>query len=177
MSRLPEVVVRELRAFGDDRGRFFETYQEERYGVAIKQSNVSVSAKGVLRGLHSQMPTPQGKLVTVLTGRVWDVVVDARPGSPRFGQWEGFELSEENGRQVWVPPGFLHGFLSQEDGTILSYHVTAPYDPIGDLSVAWNDPALGIEWPLSGPPLLSPKDAAALPLAEIDPARLVAYEP
>lgn len=181
-TRFPEAALFELVVRGDDRGRFLETYRRERYrelglDFEIVQSNVSVSAKGVLRGLHAQMPSPQGKLVTVLAGRVWDVIVDARLGSPRYGEREGFDLSAENGRQLWVPPGFLHGFLSQEDGSLLSYHVDAAYDPAGDFSVRWDDPDLGIGWPLETAPILSAKDEAAPLLRDLPPERLLPYAP
>ncbi|RYG36985.1 dTDP-4-dehydrorhamnose 3,5-epimerase [bacterium] len=172
-TRLSGIKLFELRAFGDDRGWFSETFQRERYREAglemeIVQSNVSVSnRKGVLRGLHAQMPSPQGKLVSVLRGAVWDVVVDIRRDSPDFGQWEGFELTAANHRQLWVPPGFLHGFLVCKRGTVFSYHVTAPYDPNGDFAVRWDDPDIGIEWPLEGEPLLSSKDKVAPLLADL----------
>lgn len=179
-TSLADAKLFELRSFGDERGRFFEAWNLKRYREAgidhqFVQSNVSISHRGVLRGLHAQNPSPQAKLLTVMSGAIWDVIVDVRPGSPTFMKWEGFSLSAENGRQLWVPVGFLHGFLSLEPDTVVNYLVTAPYDPSGDFSVAWNDPQIGIEWPLQGEPSLSPKDAIAKPFAEIDPARWIAY--
>lgn len=179
-TSLTDAKLLELRSFRDDRGRFFEAWNLSRYrdaGIDLDfvQSNISVSHRGVLRGLHAQNPTPQGKLVTVLNGAVWDAIVDARPGSPTYLQWEGFELSADNRRQLWVPPGYLHGFISLAADTLVNYLVTAPYDPVGDFSVAWNDPDLGIQWPDLGEPSLSPKDAVAKRFGEIDPIRWINY--
>jgi len=182
-TTLLDAVVFEMRAFGDNRGEFYEAWNRSRYvdaglDVSFVQSNISVSRRGVLRGLHSQCPNPQGKLISVQHGRIWDVIVDARPGSPTYLRWEGFDLSSENHRQLWVPTGFLHGFLAIEEGTVVNYLVTAPYDAAGDLSVIWNDPQLGIEWPLEeiGEPILSGKDAAAGRFSDLGPERLVRYE-
>jgi dTDP-4-dehydrorhamnose 3,5-epimerase len=177
-TALPGLRLFELSRFSDARGRFFETYRLDRYAAAgidaaFVQTNVSVSGRGVLRGLHAQNPTPQGKLVTVLGGAAWDVAVDVREGSPTFGVWESFELTGDNGLQLWVPPGYLHGFLSLAPETIFSYAVTAPYDPSGEFGVAWDDPDLAVAWPLAGigTPDLSPKDAQAPRLSATDPAR------
>jgi len=186
MTRLPtelqDAVLFEMRAFGDNRGEFYEAWNHARYAEAgldatFIQSNVSVSHRGVLRGLHAQCPNPQGKLISVPYGRIWDVIADVRPGSPTYMAWQGFELSSTNHRQLWIPPGFLHGFLSLEAATVVNYLVTAPYDPAGDLSVAWNDPELGIVWPLEeiGEPLLSGKDAAAPAFSLLGNHRLVPY--
>lgn len=172
----------ELGAFSDERGAFFESWNVARYresGIDLRftQSNFSFSRKNVLRGLHAQYLKPQGKLVTVVQGRIWDVIVDVRRGSPTFGKWQGFELSSENHHQLWVPTGFLHGFLSLEDGTVVNYLVTAPYHPAGDFSVAWNDPDIGIEWPLdeSELPILSKKDEGAPKLSGIPRKRFIHY--
>ena len=133
------------------------------------QDNHSRSQKGVLRGLHFQNPNPQGKLVRVVAGRVWDVAVDLRRASPTFGQWFGTELSAANKRMFWVPQGFAHGFLSLEDGTDFIYKCVGYYEPASEHSLLWNDPAIGIEWPLGGmEPLLSGKDKAGKPLGEIE---------
>ena len=133
------------------------------------QDNHSKSARGVLRGLHFQNPNPQGKLVRVVAGRVWDVAVDIRQSSPHFGKWVGVELSAANKRMFWVPEGFAHGFVALEDGTEFLYKCTAPYDAAAEHSLMWNDPAVGIEWPLEGiEPQLSGKDAQAKSLNEIE---------
>lgn len=172
----------ELRTFGDDRGYFFELWNQGRYAatdvnMTFVQTNISFSKKGVLRGMHAQCPTPQGKLVTVMSGRIWDAIVDVRPGSPTYMRWQGFELSAANGHQLWVPPGFLHGFLALEDDSMVGYMVTAPHDPAGEFSVAWDDPEIGIEWPLDqvGERILSPKDASAPIFSLIGHDRLVPY--
>ena len=175
-SRLPECKVLEPAVFGDERGYFFETWNAERFGdhglpTRFVQSNVSSSARGVLRGLHYQWPNPQGKLVTVLEGEVYDVAVDIRRGSPRFGSWAAVVLSAENKRQFWIPEGFAHGFAVLSERAIFSYLCTAQYDRAADASVRWDDPAIGIDWPVSAP-LLSPKDAIAPLLAEVEPRRL-----
>lgn len=174
---LPEVLVVEPVAFGDARGLFAETWNAARYAAhgvdaTFVQDNMSRSRQGVLRGLHLQEPHGQGKLISVLHGEVWDVAVDVRRDSPRFGRWFGTRLSADPLRQLWIPPGFAHGFLVLSEEAVLSYKVTAPHHPEAELTVAWNDPALGIEWPLTRSPLLSPRDAAAPRLADIDPERL-----
>jgi len=179
-TRLPGCKVVEPAVFGDDRGFFFETWNAERYGqhglpTKFVQSNVSSSARGVLRGLHYQWPHPQGKLVSVLEGEVYDVAVDIRHGSPTFGQWAAVILSAENKRQFWIPEGFAHGFAVVSERAVFSYLCTAAYDKAADAGVRWNDPAIGIDWPV-GEPLLSPKDEAAPLLAEIAQDRLPAFD-
>lgn len=173
-TAIPGPVIIEPKVFGDDRGFFLESWNAARFREAgldfdFVQDNHSRSAKGVLRGLHFQNPNPQGKLVRVVAGRVWDVAVDIRRSSPHFGRWVGVELSAANKRMFWVPPGFAHGFVSLEDGTEFLYKCTALYDPASEHSLRWDDPALAIEWPLEGVvPQLSGKDQAALTLAEIE---------
>ena len=180
-TSLPGCVVVEPAVFGDDRGFFFETWNADRYGqqglpTKFVQSNVSSSSRGVLRGLHYQWPNPQGKLVSVLEGEVYDVAVDIRRGSPTFGQWAAVILSAENKRQFWIPEGFAHGFAVLSERAIFSYLCTAQYDKAADAGVRWNDPAIGIDWPVSAP-LLSAKDEAAPLLADIVPERLPVYVP
>lgn len=172
-TTIPDVVVLEPKVFGDSRGFFLESYNEEVFRQAtgseltFKQDNHSRSSKGVLRGLHYQVQQPQGKLVRVVRGAVFDVVVDIRPTSATFGQWVGAELSEDNHRQLWVPPGLAHGFLVLSETADFLYKTTDYYAPAYERSIAWNDPAIGIEWPLSGAaPVLSAKDAAAPSLAD-----------
>ena len=173
---LPGCVVIEPRVFGDDRGWFYESWNRERFAEAglpmqFVQSNVSRSRRGVLRGLHYQWPNPQGKLVSVLEGDVWDVAVDIRRGSPGFGSWTAVELSGENKRHFWIPEGFAHGFVVLSESAIFSYLCTAVFDPAADAAIRWNDPELAIDWPVRAP-LLSAKDAAATLLAEAPEARL-----
>ena len=165
----------EPRVFRDDRGRFVETWHSERYaalGLAgpWAQDNVSVSRRGVLRGLHAQHPTAQGKMVTVLQGRVFDVAVDIRTGSPGFGTWVGAELDGESMAALWIPPGFAHGFLVLSDEAVFAYKCTAPYDPAAEFSVRWDDPRIGIRWPGGVAPLLSAKDAMAPMLDDLQRA-------
>ncbi|HEX8654739.1 MAG TPA: dTDP-4-dehydrorhamnose 3,5-epimerase [Allosphingosinicella sp.] len=173
-TALPEVKLIEPKLFGDDRGFFLEswnarTFAEAGIDAAFVQDNHSRSARGVLRGLHYQMVRPQGKLVRVVAGRAFDVAVDIRRSSPHFGQWVGYELSAENKRMLWVPGGFAHGFLALEDGTDFLYKCTDYYAPEHDRSIRWDDPAIGIEWPLDGiEPILSGKDAAAPLLADAE---------
>lgn len=168
---IPEVVLLEPKVFGDSRGFFYESYNErvfrEATGVAPRfvQDNHSRSARGVLRGLHYQVRQPQGKLVRVARGAVFDVAVDVRRGSPTFGRWVGAELSEENQRQLWVPEGFAHGFLVLSESADFLYKTTDYYAPEHERSIAWNDPGIGIAWPLQGAPQLSAKDQAAGGLA------------
>ncbi|MGR5146643.1 dTDP-4-dehydrorhamnose 3,5-epimerase [Photobacterium alginatilyticum] len=165
-TNIPEVKIIEPRVFGDDRGFFLETFQSERYktDVGIEQDfvqdNHSRSSKGVLRGLHFQKKKPQGKLVRVVRGEVFDVAVDIRSGSPTYGQWEGVVLSEYNKKQFWIPPGFAHGFVVLSDTADFEYKCTDFYDPTDEGSIRWNDPDLGIKWPCSAP-ILSDKDAKA----------------
>ncbi|SEM06451.1 dTDP-4-dehydrorhamnose 3,5-epimerase [Stigmatella aurantiaca] len=165
-TAIPGVLLIEPKVFGDDRGFFLETFHAQRYADAgipgpFVQDNYSRSAKGTLRGLHFQEPQPQGKLVQVVAGAVFDVAVDIRRGSPTFGKWVGVELSAENRRQLWVPPGFAHGFCVTSESADFQYKCTALYSPQNERSILWNDPDLGITWPLSGEPKLSAKDAAA----------------
>lgn len=170
---LPEVLVVEPRAFADDRGRFLETWHAGRYGaevtpLAFVQDNVSVSRRGVVRGLHYQLPHGQGKLISVLSGAAFDVAVDIRRGSPTFGRWVAEELSDGNGRQLWIPAGFAHGFQALTDGVVLHYKCTDLYHADCDRAVLWSDPALAIAWPLKDG-AVSPKDAAAPRLGEVAP--------
>jgi len=174
-TALPEVKIVEPQLFGDDRGFFFEAWNAKRFeqaGIAgtFVQDNHSRSARGVLRGLHYQMVQPQGKLVRVVSGAVFDVAVDLRRSSPDFGRWVGLELSAANKRMLWIPPGFAHGFLSLSDGTEFLYKCTDYYAPEHDRSLLWSDPRIGIDWPLDeiGEPSLSAKDQAARPLAEAE---------
>lgn len=176
---LPGCVVIEPSVFGDSRGFFYESYNEAKYREAgidrrFVQSNVSRSARGVLRGLHYQSPHPQGKLVSVLEGEVYDVAVDIRRGSPTFGQWAGVMLTAENHRHFWIPEGFAHGFCVVSEHATFAYQCTDLYDAKADGSIRWDDPAIGIDWPISSP-LLSEKDSKALMLADIDPGRLPEY--
>jgi dTDP-4-dehydrorhamnose 3,5-epimerase len=178
-TALPEVLLLEPRVFGDDRGFFFESYHQPRYLAAgipapMVQDNISFSQRHVLRGLHAQNPNPQGKLVFVLMGEVFDVAVDIRLGSPRFGRWVGATLSAANRRQIWVPAGFAHGFCVTSDTALVCYKCTDVYAPEAEYSLAWNDPGIGIAWPTDAP-VLSAKDAAAPRLADLDRGRLVAY--
>jgi dTDP-4-dehydrorhamnose 3,5-epimerase len=176
---LPEVLLVEPQRFGDARGYFLETYREERYRAAgidlgFVQDNLSRSSRGILRGLHLQHPNDQGKLVYVLIGEVFDVAVDVRVGSPSFGRSTGAVLSAEDHRQLWIPPGFAHGFCVTSETALFTYKCTAPYSVADELGVIWNDPAIGIPWPVARPSL-SGKDAALPRLADIDPARLPRY--
>ncbi|GAB4263307.1 MAG: dTDP-4-dehydrorhamnose 3,5-epimerase [Thermoleophilia bacterium] len=178
-TELPGVLLVEPRVFGDERGYFLETYQARRYAEAgipgpFVQDNLSFSRRGVLRGLHYQHPHGQGKLVWVLQGEVFDVAVDIRRGSPFFGRWVGVRLSAENKRQLWIPPGFAHGFCVVSETALFAYKCTDYYAPEAEGAVRWDDPALGIDWPVADP-VISAKDAAGLRLAEIPPERLPAY--
>jgi dTDP-4-dehydrorhamnose 3,5-epimerase len=169
---LAGALIVEPRVFGDERGFFMESWNAAAFAATgidarFVQDNHSRSAKGVLRGMHFQNPGPQGKLVRVVAGAVFDAIVDLRRSSPTFRQWFGLELSAANKRMLWAPEGFAHGFLTLEDGTEFLYKCTAPYAPAHEHSLAWNDPAVGIDWPLDAPPSLSAKDAAGLPLAQL----------
>ena len=172
-TSLPEVLIIEPKVFGDQRGFFFESFNQKAFNDAtgldakFVQDNHSRSTKGVLRGLHYQIQQPQGKLVRVVRGAVFDVAVDIRKSSPNFGAWVGVELSEENHRQLWVPPGFAHGFLVTSDTADFLYKTTDYYAPEFERCVAWNDPEIGVEWPLAGiEPQLSVKDQAGVLLAD-----------
>lgn len=166
------VLIIEPKIFGDERGFFTEswnvrTFAQAGLDVDFVQDNHSRSSRGVLRGLHYQQPNPQGKLVRVTAGAVFDAVVDMRKSSPTFGASVGVELSAANKRMFWVPPGMAHGFLCLEDGTDFLYKCTSYYDPANEHSLLWNDPALGIDWPLEGiTPQLSAKDKVGKPLSE-----------
>lgn len=169
---LPEVLIIEPRVFGDDRGFFLESYNRRAFAQAtgidvdFVQDNHSRSAANVLRGLHYQLKHPQGKLVRVVAGEIFDVAVDLRRSSPRFGRWMGHRLSAENKHVMWIPGGFAHGFLSLKESTEVLYKTTDYYMPEHERCVLWNDPALGIEWPLNGAPLVSEKDGRGVPLAD-----------
>jgi dTDP-4-dehydrorhamnose 3,5-epimerase len=180
-TSLPGLVLLEPVVFGDARGFFFETWNAERYAAqglpsSFVQSTVSSSSKGVLRGLHDQWPRPQGKLVTVLQGEVYDVAVDIRRGSPTFGRWEAFILSGENRRQLWIPPGFAHGFAVLSDDALFNYLCTDVYVKEADASVRWNDADIAVDWPISTP-TLSSKDEQAPFLQDIPAERLPVYLP
>lgn len=172
-TAIPEVLLLEPKVFGDARGFFLESYNRRDFAAAtgldpdFVQDNHSRSARGVLRGLHYQLRQPQGKLVRVVRGSVFDVAVDLRRGSPTFGHWAGVELSEENQRQMWVPPGFAHGFLVTSDSADVQYKATAYYAPEHERCIAWNDPEIGIRWPAEAP-VLSEKDRRAGPLSQAD---------
>ena len=171
-TEIPGVLLLEPRVFTDDRGAFFESFNAAAFAAAVGrpvsfvQDNQSTSRRHVLRGLHYQDPKPQGKLVRVLAGAIFDVAADIRPGSPSFGRWVGIELSAENRRQLWVPEGLAHGFLVLSESAEVLYKTTDFYAPGCEKCLRWDDPTLGIRWPLSAPPLLSPRDAAAATLAD-----------
>ena len=174
-TAIPEVVIIEPKVFGDARGFFFESFNQKAFNEAtgtnhpFVQDNHSRSAQGVLRGLHYQIQQPQGKLVRVVRGAVIDVAVDIRKSSPTFGQWVAEELSEDNHRQLWVPPGFAHGFVVLSEMAEFLYKTTDYYAPAHERCIAWNDPTLAIDWKLEGrQPLLSAKDAQGLPLAQAE---------
>ncbi len=178
-TEIPEVIVIEPDVFGDTRGFFLESYHEQKYREAgipgpFVQDNISRSEKGVLRGLHAQLIKPQGKLVSVLRGSVFDVAVDIRRGSPTFGKWVGVELTGENHRQLWIPPGFVHGFSTLSESADFAYKCTDFYHPEGEIGVLWNDPAIGIDWRIADPKL-SEKDALYPTLSEVED-RLPLYE-
>jgi dTDP-4-dehydrorhamnose 3,5-epimerase len=164
---IPEVILFEPKVFGDDRGFFFESFNHAQFEAAIGrqvsfvQDNHSRSARNVLRGLHFQIKQPQGKLVRVTTGEVFDVAVDIRRSSPTFGKWVGETLSAENKKQLWVPEGFAHGFVVLSDYAEFLYKTTDYYAPEHERSIVWNDPALAIQWPTQAEPVLSGKDANA----------------
>ncbi len=179
-TALPGALILEPQVFGDTRGFFYESYNKAKWieagiDVDFVQCNVSRSARGVLRGLHYQWPNPQGKLVSVLEGEVYDVAVDIRRGSPTFGQSTGVMLTADNHRHFWVPEGFAHGFCVLSEFATFTYQCTALYDPKADAGIRWNDAALGIDWPLSEP-LLSDKDGKTPLLEDVPPERLPMYE-
>ena len=169
---IPDVVLIEPKVFGDARGFFFESFNQKAFNEAtgtnhvFVQDNHSRSSQGVLRGLHYQIQQPQGKLVRVARGRVWDVAVDIRKSSPTFGQWVGAELSEDNQHQLWVPPGFAHGFVVLSESADFLYKTTDYYAPEHERCIAWNDPQLAIAWPIAGAPSLSTKDMQGFAFAQ-----------
>jgi dTDP-4-dehydrorhamnose 3,5-epimerase len=173
-TALPEVKIIEPKVFGDARGYFYESFNGREFaeqvaaGVEFVQDNHSRSAKGVLRGLHYQVEHAQGKLVRVVEGEVFDVAVDLRRSSPNFGKWVGVVLSTENHRQLWVPPGFAHGFVVLSESAQFLYKTTDYWFPEHERSIVWNDPEIGIEWPIDFEPLLAAKDAAGKRLAEAE---------
>ncbi|REJ40148.1 MAG: dTDP-4-dehydrorhamnose 3,5-epimerase [Microcystis flos-aquae TF09] len=173
-TEIPDVLIIEPQVYGDDRGFFLESFNQkdfrEKTGVntTFVQDNHSMSLKNVLRGLHYQIPNPQGKLVRVVNGIVFDVAVDARQSSPTFGQWVGCVLSAENKRIFWVPEGFGHGFLVLSDRAEFLYKTTNYYYPKYEKTILWNDADLGIDWPLETPPILSPKDQAGQPFKSVE---------
>ena len=173
---LSDIVIVEPDVHRDERGFFLETWHAEKYAAlgleaSFVQDNHSRSTRGILRGLHAQLIHPQGKLVRASLGEIYDVAVDIRVGSPTFGRHVGVVLSAENFRQLWIPAGFAHGFCVMSEIAELQYKCTDVYDPSGEITVAWNDPALGIEWPIDEP-LLSPKDAAGQNLADFEESEL-----
>jgi dTDP-4-dehydrorhamnose 3,5-epimerase len=171
-TAIADVLILTPNVFGDSRGFFFESFNQQDFNAAtgtqhnFVQDNHSRSAQGVLRGLHFQVQRPQGKLVRVVHGAVFDVAVDIRPGSPTLGQWVGGELSAENQQQLWVPPGLAHGFLTLAEHAEFLYKTTDYYAPEHERCIAWNDPQLAIHWPLSGAPALSGKDQQGISLAQ-----------
>ncbi len=173
-TEIPDVLIIEPQVYGDDRGFFLESFNQkdfrEKTGVntTFVQDNHSMSLKNVLRGLHYQIPNPQGKLVRVVSGSVFDVAVDARKSSTTFGQWVGCVLSAENKRIFWVPEGFAHGFLVLSERAEFLYKTTNYYYPQYEKTIAWNDADLGIDWPLDTPPILSPKDQAGQPFKSVE---------
>ncbi|WP_250507458.1 dTDP-4-dehydrorhamnose 3,5-epimerase [Caballeronia sp. GAFFF3] len=173
-TALPEVKIIEPKVFGDARGYFYESFNAREFaehvesGVEFVQDNHSRSAKGVLRGLHYQIQHAQGKLVRVVEGEVFDVAVDVRKSSPNFGKWVGVSLSEENRRQLWVPPGFAHGFVVLSDAAQFLYKTTDYWYQAHERSIVWNDPEIGIDWPIDFQPMLAAKDAAAKRLGEAE---------
>jgi dTDP-4-dehydrorhamnose 3,5-epimerase len=173
-TAIPEVLLIEPRVFGDARGFFFESFNQRAFQEAsglnleFVQDNHSRSSQGVLRGLHYQIEQPQGKLVRVVRGRVFDVAVDLRRSAATFGRWVGMELSEDEHRQLWIPPGFAHGFMVLSESADFLYKTTDYYAPEHERCVAWNDPQLGIDWPVIVAPRLSAKDAAGLPFHQAE---------
>ena len=174
-TAIPDVLIIEPQVFGDARGFFLESFNQKAFQAAtgvkadFVQDNHSRSAKGVLRGLHYQIRQPQGKLVRVVRGSAYDVAVDVRRSSPTYGKWVGVELSEDNHRQLWVPPGFAHGFVTTSESADFLYKATDYYAPEHERCIAWDDPGIGIEWPLGGgQPSLSAKDKAGVKLSEAE---------
>jgi dTDP-4-dehydrorhamnose 3,5-epimerase len=173
-TAIPDVLIIEPKVFGDDRGFFYESFNARRFkeltGIATHfvQDNHSKSVKNVLRGLHYQIQQPQGKLVRVVAGEVFDVVVDIRKHSTTFGKWVGVMLSAENKRQIWIPQGFAHGFVVTSDSAEFLYKTTDYWAPEHERTILWNDPAIGVKWPISGEPILSGKDQTGRPLRQAE---------
>lgn len=173
-TAIPDVLIIEPKVFGDERGFFFESFNQAKFEAAIGrkvsfvQDNHSRSAKGVLRGLHYQIQQPQGKLVRVVQGEVFDAAVDIRKSSPTFGQWVGERLSADNKKQLWVPEGFAHGFVVLSDTAEFLYKTTDYYAPAFERCIAWNDPTIDIQWPIQGAPALSTKDLLGNDLAQAE---------
>jgi dTDP-4-dehydrorhamnose 3,5-epimerase len=173
-TSIPDVLIFEPKVFGDDRGYFFESFNQQKFvdmigeKVTFVQDNHSRSAKNVLRGLHYQIQQPQGKLVRVVVGEVFDVAVDIRKKSPTFGKWVGVHLSAENKRQLWIPAGFAHGFIVTSDYAEFLYKTTDYWAPEYERSILWNDPKIGINWPISATPILSAKDQIGKTLADAE---------
>ena len=181
-TKLSPVLLLEPKLFKDSRGFFMELYKESAYQAAgisaqFVQDNMSGSLKGAVRGLHYQLNHPQGKLVSIIRGAVFDVVVDIRVGSPSFGEWVGFELSETNHKQVYVPPGFAHGYCALSEEVIFHYKCTDYYHPEDEYGLLWSDPELNIAWPLEGEALISAKDAACPLLKDVSLDKLPRYLP
>jgi len=179
-SKLKGAFLVKPNVFGDERGFFMETWNEERFSnegidLKFKQDNVSKSSKGVLRGLHYQLPKSQGKLVYVLEGEVFDVIVDIRKGSPTFGMAESYYLNETNKHILYVPEGFAHGFLVTSETALFTYKCTETYHPENEYAILWNDPNLNIQWPLDSEPTLSKKDCDGIPLSEMNVNNLPSY--
>jgi dTDP-4-dehydrorhamnose 3,5-epimerase len=173
-TSIADMIVLEPRVFGDDRGFFYESFNQKAFqeatgrDVRFVQDNHSKSGKNVLRGLHYQVQQPQGKLVRVVQGEVFDVAVDIRKNSPTYGQWVGMHLSAENKKQLWIPPGLAHGFVVLSETAEFLYKTTDYYAPALERCICWNDPDIGIEWPIEGEPLLSAKDQAGVRLAQVE---------
>ncbi len=179
-TSLPGVALIEPRVFQDSRGMFLETWSQQRYhelglGDGMVQDNLSWSKRGVLRGLHFQQPAPQAKLIYVLSGQIFDVAVDVRVGSPHFGRWVSFDLSLDNKRQAYIPAGFAHGFCVMSATALVAYKCSEVYRPECEVGVAWDDPRIGIRWPIQSPKL-SPKDAVLRPLEMIPTDTLPHYD-
>lgn len=178
-TELPGCLIIEPQVFGDSRGYFYESFNRDKLAAVglnphFAQGNVSMSARGVLRGLHYQWPKPQGKFVSVIEGEVWDVAVDIRRGSPHFGRWTAALLSGENKRQLWIPEGFAHGFAVLSEHAVFTYLCSETYDAQADAGLRWDDPDLAIDWPVSEP-ILSAKDQVTPLLKDIAPERLPVY--
>lgn len=173
-TQIPDVIILEPKVFGDDRGFFYESFNAQRFteetgiDTVFVQDNHSKSAQNVIRGLHYQIQNPQGKLVRVIAGEVFDVAVDLRKSSPMFGRWVGVVLSVVNKRQLWIPPGFAHGFLVVSQSAEFLYKTTDYYAPEYERCIIWNDPEIGIDWPLTGEPLLSNKDRLGKSITEAE---------